>query len=221
LLVAHRPRRRRIWASAVRPARSTSLNASLSSASSQGNLCLTAPTWSTISLTRVPRHHGAPGRSASALRRPPSTGMSDLDGMRMSSAVVWPGMLQTPAVMPARDDHQAGPRLAGVAQIPEQGGGRRPDEEQALDRREQDAVDKGQCRREDPVGGRSVEGKPPAGERAAASGPSMRVRRTTLETRVLIAYWAAGDPRAARASGSSGQRSKRLRRLLDVSFGDT
>jgi len=62
------------------------------------------------------------------------------------------------------DDHQAGPCLPGVAQIPEQGGGRQPDEKQALDRRDQEAVDKGQRRREDPVGSRTAEGKPAAGE---------------------------------------------------------
>ena len=62
------------------------------------------------------------------------------------------------------DDRQAGPRLPGVAQVPEQGGGRQPDEEQAVDERDQDAVDKGERRREDPVGSRSGEGKAPAGE---------------------------------------------------------
>ena len=86
------------------------------------------------------------------------------------------------------DDHQAGPRLPGVAQIPEQGGGRQPDDEQALDRRDQDAVDKGQRRREDPVGSRSAEGKPPAGEerqhqdRQCGYGePPARARRARRE----------------------------------------
>ena len=45
------PSRRRISASAVRPARSTLLSASRSSASASGSLCRTAPTWSTITLT--------------------------------------------------------------------------------------------------------------------------------------------------------------------------
>ena len=45
------PSRRRISASAVRPACSTSWSASRSGASASGSRCRTAPTWSTITLT--------------------------------------------------------------------------------------------------------------------------------------------------------------------------
>ena len=87
-----------------------------------------------------------------------------------------------------------------VAQVPEQERGRHPDDEEAVDERDQQPVDEGERRGQDPVRGRSGEGKAPAREERQHQKRDRGQRRTT-------AAWSARPASRARSRARSWPRS--------------